>query len=98
MAGVIYLIGANVSPLPRMPAHRATGACAPPGQARRVSRTLSGAGMAQTQDTVYRPNQQNLYFPQYPKFDSVQAERWHRRQRLAAVCRVFAKFGYEYGF
>src|SRR5690606_2328718 len=92
MAGVIYLIGANVSPLPRMPAH-----CAPrPGAAH--SELYPGAGMAQTQDTVYRPNQQNLYFPQYPKFDSVQAERWHRRQRLAAVCRVFAKFGYEYGF
>lgn len=54
--------------------------------------------MTSNTDTVYRPKQENLYFPQYPKFTSAQEERWHRRQRLAAVCRVFAKFRYEYGF
>lgn len=54
--------------------------------------------MSATQQTVYRPEQEDLYFPAYPTFDSIPAERWHRRQRLAAVCRVFAKFGYEYGF
>lgn len=54
--------------------------------------------MQSTTETVYRPKQENLYFPKYPTFASVQDERWHRRQRLAAVCRVFAKLGYEYGF
>lgn len=54
--------------------------------------------MQSTTETVYRPKQENLYFPKYPTFESLEDERWHRRQRLAAVCRVFAKLGYEYGF
>ncbi|WP_442593646.1 class II aldolase/adducin family protein [Parapusillimonas sp. JC17] len=54
--------------------------------------------MTQKTQTIYKPTQENLYFPQYPTFNAPQEERWHRRQRLAAVCRVFAKFGYEYGF
>ncbi|MGV7242606.1 class II aldolase/adducin family protein [Caballeronia sp. M23-90] len=48
--------------------------------------------------TIYRPDQKGLYFPQYPSFATVAEERLHRKQRLAAVCRVFAKYGYEYGF
>jgi ribulose-5-phosphate 4-epimerase/fuculose-1-phosphate aldolase len=48
--------------------------------------------------TVYRPDQKGLYFPQYPTFATLEEERLHRKQRLAAVCRVFAKFRYEYGF
>ena len=48
--------------------------------------------------SIYRPEQSGLYFPQVPKFASFAEERLHRKQRLAAVCRVFAKYGYEYGF
>ena len=30
-----------------------------------------------------------------PQFDSVEAERKHRKQRLAAAFRLFAHFGYD---
>ncbi|HLN15453.1 MAG TPA: class II aldolase/adducin family protein [Acidimicrobiales bacterium] len=36
--------------------------------------------------------------PTPPTFSSVEDERWFRRQRLAAACRVFAHFGFEEGF
>lgn len=49
-------------------------------------------------DTVYAPQQQDLYFPRRPVFATAAEERLHRKQRLAAVCRVFARYGYEYGF
>lgn len=48
--------------------------------------------------SVYEPDQKNLYFPKPPVYSSVAEERLHRKQRLAAVCRVFARYGYEYGF
>ena len=32
-----------------------------------------------------------------PKFDTVEAERKHRKQRLAAAFRLFAHFGYDEG-
>ncbi|AOS77676.1 class II aldolase/adducin family protein [Hydrogenophaga intermedia] len=48
--------------------------------------------------SVYQPSQQGLYFPKPPVFQSVEEERLHRKQRLAAVCRVFARYRYEYGF
>ena len=32
-----------------------------------------------------------------PKFDSVEEERQHRKQRLAAGFRLFGKFGFEEG-
>jgi ribulose-5-phosphate 4-epimerase/fuculose-1-phosphate aldolase len=48
--------------------------------------------------SVYQPSQDGLYFPQRPVFNTAQEERLHRKQRLAAVCRVFARHGYEYGF
>jgi|TARA_B110000438_G_scaffold208984_1_gene200812 ribulose-5-phosphate 4-epimerase/fuculose-1-phosphate aldolase len=38
-----------------------------------------------------------LRIPTAPVFDSVEAERNHRKQRLASVFRVFAKFGFEEG-
>ncbi|MHB2023299.1 MAG: class II aldolase/adducin family protein, partial [Mycobacteriales bacterium] len=38
-----------------------------------------------------------LIHRQLPTFESVQAERTHRKQRLAAGFRLFAKFGYEEG-
>lgn len=48
--------------------------------------------------SVYQPEQRNLHFPTVPVFERVEDERLHRKQRLAAVCRVFARYGYEYGF
>lgn len=53
---------------------------------------------AARKDTIYAPEQKNLHFPRYPTFETVEQERTHRKQRLAAVCRLFAKLGYEYGF
>ena len=36
-------------------------------------------------------------FPVPPTFDSVEAERLHRKQRLAAGFRLFARFGFDEG-
>ena len=32
-----------------------------------------------------------------PKFDTVEEERLHRKQRLAAAFRLFGKFGFDEG-
>src|SRR3954463_9018603 len=37
------------------------------------------------------------WFPTVPTFDSPEEERQHRKQRLAAGFRLFAKFGFEEG-
>src|SRR6202042_3503766 len=37
------------------------------------------------------------WFPTMPKFDSLVDERQHRKERLAAGFRLFAKFGFEEG-
>src|SRR3954454_2581194 len=37
------------------------------------------------------------WFPTLPTFDSPEEERLHRKQRLAAGVRLFAKFGFEEG-
>jgi ribulose-5-phosphate 4-epimerase/fuculose-1-phosphate aldolase len=50
-----------------------------------------------TEKSVYEPNQEALYFPKPPVFETVEEERLHRKQRLAAVCRVFSRFGFESG-
>ena len=34
---------------------------------------------------------------QFPTFDSVEEERLHRKQRLAAAFRVFGQFGFDEG-
>ncbi|WP_077003131.1 class II aldolase/adducin family protein [Variovorax sp. KK3] len=47
---------------------------------------------------AYAPRQAGLHFPRPPRFESLEAERLHRKQRLAAACRVFARAGFEYGF
>lgn len=57
--------------------------------------TTSGADGRQS---VYQPSQRGLRFPRRPVFATAGEERLHRKQRLAAVCRVFARYGYEYGF
>jgi len=37
-------------------------------------------------------------FPTPPVFETVEGERLHRKQRLAAACRLFAHFGFDEGF
>src|SRR3954466_251297 len=39
----------------------------------------------------------DLYVPSPPQFESVEEERLHRKERLAAAFRLFAKFGFEEG-
>lgn len=39
----------------------------------------------------------SLNFPKPPEFDDLDAERTHRKQRLAAAFRLFAKFGFDEG-
>jgi ribulose-5-phosphate 4-epimerase/fuculose-1-phosphate aldolase len=38
-----------------------------------------------------------IRMPQPPQFDNIEAERLHRKQRLAAALRVFAKLGFDEG-
>src|SRR5881397_523998 len=38
-----------------------------------------------------------MTFPLPPTFDSVEDERLHRKQRLAAAFRLFSKFGFDEG-
>jgi ribulose-5-phosphate 4-epimerase/fuculose-1-phosphate aldolase len=40
---------------------------------------------------------QSLRIPQMPVFNSVEEERLHRKQRMAAAFRLFAKFGFDEG-
>jgi ribulose-5-phosphate 4-epimerase/fuculose-1-phosphate aldolase len=51
-----------------------------------------------TKRSIYEPDQQGLHFPTRPVFETLEEERLHRKQRLAAACRVFANLRYEYGF
>jgi ribulose-5-phosphate 4-epimerase/fuculose-1-phosphate aldolase len=37
-------------------------------------------------------------FPSPPVFETVEEERLHRKQHLAAACRLFAHFGFDEGF
>lgn len=48
--------------------------------------------------SVYQPNQEGLIFPQEPVFKSHEKERRHRKERLAAACRLFARHGFSFGF
>jgi hypothetical protein len=48
--------------------------------------------------SIYQPEQEGLIFPELPKFNSVEAERQHRKERLVAACRAFAQQGFDYGF
>jgi ribulose-5-phosphate 4-epimerase/fuculose-1-phosphate aldolase len=54
--------------------------------------------MSTVERSVYEPDQAGLYFPRPPIFDDPADERVHRKQRLAAACRVLYDCGYEYGF
>ncbi|AOW93449.1 aldolase [Rhodococcus sp. WMMA185] len=47
--------------------------------------------------SIYQPQQQGLKFPELPTFKSLEEDRLHRKERLAAACRAFGKFGFSYG-
>jgi ribulose-5-phosphate 4-epimerase/fuculose-1-phosphate aldolase len=51
-----------------------------------------------TTKSVYEPEQTGLEFPRPPVFEDLEQERRHRKERLAAACRVLHDCGYEYGF
>lgn len=48
--------------------------------------------------SLYDPQQDNLIFPRKPQFANVSEERQHRKERLAAACRLFADKGFGIGF
>lgn len=48
--------------------------------------------------SIYEPEQSGLSFPRIPAFASHAEERQHRKERLVAACRAFARHGLDYGF
>lgn len=56
-----------------------------------MAETMSGTGAPAINPA--RP----FKFPQPPAFNSVEEERLHRKQRLAAAFRLFARFGFDEG-
>jgi ribulose-5-phosphate 4-epimerase/fuculose-1-phosphate aldolase len=48
--------------------------------------------------SVYQPKQERLIFPERPQFKDVGDERRHRKERLAAACRLFGDKGFGIGF
>lgn len=60
-------------------------------------KTLASKSIA-SNEHAYEPRQKGLHFPRPPQFDNIEHERLHRKQRLAAACRVFSRMGFEYGF
>jgi ribulose-5-phosphate 4-epimerase/fuculose-1-phosphate aldolase len=49
-------------------------------------------------NSIYRPKQGGLKFPELPDFTSFAQERQHRKERLVAACRAFALHNLDYGF
>ncbi|KIG01454.1 class II aldolase/adducin family protein [Caballeronia concitans] len=49
-------------------------------------------------NSIYRPKQTGLKFPDLPDFKSFAEERQHRKERLVAACRAFALHNLDYGF
>lgn len=49
-------------------------------------------------NSIYRPKQTGLKFPELPDFKSFAEERQHRKERLVAACRAFALHNLDYGF
>jgi ribulose-5-phosphate 4-epimerase/fuculose-1-phosphate aldolase len=49
-------------------------------------------------NSIYRPKQAGLKFPELPDFSSFAQERQHRKERLVAACRAFALHHLDYGF
>lgn len=63
-----------------------------------ASADMGAPGLDRGGARAYAPQQSGLYFPRPPKFDNIADERLHRKQRLAAACRVFSRLGFEHGF
>ncbi|HEX7931816.1 MAG TPA: class II aldolase/adducin family protein [Paraburkholderia sp.] len=49
-------------------------------------------------NSIYRPKQAGLKFPELSDFSSFAEERQHRKERLVAACRAFALHNLDYGF
>lgn len=49
-------------------------------------------------NSVYRPKQAGLIYPEIPEFNTYAEERQHRKERLVAACRAFAQQRFDYGF
>ena len=49
-------------------------------------------------NSIYRPKQAGLTFPQLPEFATFAEERQHRKESLVAACRAFSLHGLDYGF
>lgn len=41
--------------------------------------------------SIYQPEQDGLIFPELSEFETVKAERQHRKERLVAACLTFAQ-------
>ena len=62
----------------------------------KVAKTRAEPGPAR--ESIYQPEQPGLIFPTIPSFATPAEERLYRKQRLAAACRAFALYGFDYGF
>ena len=47
--------------------------------------------------SIYEPTQTGRIFPEVPKFNTLDEERQHRKERLVASCRAFALEKFDYG-
>ncbi len=45
----------------------------------------------------FTPQQSELKFNLPPTFDSIEAERQHRKEKLAGALRIFGKLGFSEG-
>lgn len=48
--------------------------------------------------SIYQPKQSGRKFPEEPQFNSHEALRQYRKERLVAACRAFAQQSLDYGF
>lgn len=52
----------------------------------------------QKEASLYEVHQPGLIFPKRPVFKTLEDERLHRKKRLVASCRAFARHGFGFGF
>ncbi|MBV8272357.1 MAG: class II aldolase/adducin family protein [Cupriavidus sp.] len=65
-----------------------------PAQQAELRRTVSHP----SNNSIYRPKQAGLKFPNLPEFATFAEERQYRKERLVAACRAFALHHLDYGF
>jgi ribulose-5-phosphate 4-epimerase/fuculose-1-phosphate aldolase len=51
-----------------------------------------------SEGSLYDVHQDGLIFPKRPTFETLEDERLHRKKRLVAACRAFARYGFGFGF